>query len=89
MSANQHETANPLETASYEEVIKVIQHWPPRLRTTLIRDVADMQLGAEEPSRRKDDILARVMARPDAGLPVPTDDEVEQWMEEHRTEKYG
>ncbi len=88
MSATQQETANPLETASYDDVLTVIRHWSPRLRTSLIRDVADMQLDTEEP-HRKDDIWARVMARPDTGLPVPTDEEVEQWMDEHRMEKYG
>jgi hypothetical protein len=72
-------------TLEYDQVLRTITQWPPEQRASLAHAVLD-SLRAD--GRRKptlDQILG--IARGEG--PAPTDEQVEQWLDEHRMEKYG
>lgn len=73
---------------SYTSVLHTVQTWPARQRYLLVQDLLKTLEPEVEPTKREDTLsLARGLLATDK--PAPTDEEVAQWLEEHRLEKYG
>jgi hypothetical protein len=88
------------EPANYDEVVQTILEWPPAaqadLAQTIIRALAqdaraDLQVDprAKDEPRNRHALREWLRTRPKTGLPAPTDEEVAQWIDEYRMEKYG
>jgi hypothetical protein len=78
-----------IETASYDGVLRVIQKWPPARQIELVQEVLSaISLRVALPSKRQK-TLDRAFGLLANEKPAPTDEEVKQWLEERRTEKFG
>lgn len=82
------------ETVRYDELLQVISKWPPALKFTLIRDLlqslepAVATLQPVEPMMPTN-TLAQALGLLATDEPAPSDDEVDQMLEDARMEKYG
>jgi len=74
-----------LKTDSYETVLKTVRQWPPDRRFALVRDVINTLSPEVVPSRPKRKTLEKALGL----LAIPSDAEVQQWLDERRMEKYG
>jgi hypothetical protein len=73
---------------SYLSVLHTVRTWPARQRYLLVQDLLKTLEPAVESTEKEDTLsLARGLLATDK--PAPTDEEVAQWLEEHRLEKYG
>ncbi len=73
---------------SYTSVLHIVRTWPARQRYLLVQDLLKTLEPKAEPIQAEDTLsLARGLLA--TGKPAPTDEEVAQWLEEHRLEKYG
>ncbi len=85
---------------NYDEVVQTVRQWPrgaqANLAQVIIHELSQEARGEQldtthpkiEP-RDRGAILEWIRTRPDTGLPPPTDEEVAQWIDEYRMEKYG
>jgi hypothetical protein len=74
---------------TYEAVLDVVRKWSPDKRFLLIQDVMrtlESNFKPIHPRRQTADLALGLLA---TNKPSPSDAEVEQWLEEHRMEKYG
>ena len=80
---------NSPEAAEYETLLKIITAWPPAKRVRLIQDVLKTlaPMMEEARPRRKTLHIAEGLLATDQ--PPPTDEQIEQWLDERRMEKYG
>lgn len=76
---------NTLESANYETVLSIVHRWSPDKRFALVQDVLNT-LAPAHPKQKTFDKALGLLA---TNQPPPTDAEVEQWLDEHRTEKYA
>jgi hypothetical protein len=67
----------------YEQILKTVEQWPLEDRLRLAKALAAPPATSRRPSFSR----AYGIARPDR--PPPTDEEVKQWIHEHRMRKYG
>lgn len=77
---------------TYDAVLDIIHKWPASQRYLLVQDVLktlEPQDELQERPQRARDILATARGLLATEQPTPTDEEIAQWLEEHRTEKYG
>lgn len=75
-------------TKTYDEVLQTIQTWPPDQRFTLVQDILQTLAPQFKSSRTQRKTLQKalgLLASDDA----PSDEQVEQWLDERRTEKYA
>ena len=72
----------------YETVRTIIHRWPTAMRITLIHDILDT-LAKQESVDIKRGTLERARGLLNSGRPAPTDEEVQQMLDERRMEKYG
>jgi hypothetical protein len=73
---------------SYTSILHTVRTWPARQRYLLVQDLLKTLEPDIEPIQTEDTLsLARGLLATDK--PAPTDEEVAQWLEEHRLEKYG
>lgn len=76
-------------TTEYDKVLGIVSQWPLSLRVdlmqTLIRELA-REVEAVSPKRST---LAEATGLFKTDQPPPTDEEVDQWIDERRMEKYG
>lgn len=73
---------------NYTSILHTIRTWPARQRYLLVQDLLKTLEPEVEPIQAEDTLrLARGLLATDK--PAPTDEEVAQWLEEHRVEKYG
>ena len=75
------------DTPSYETILKIVSRWPVEQRLRLVQDVRKTITPDAPYSRRP--TLDQAMGLLATDRPAPSDAEVEQWLEEHRMEKYG
>lgn len=79
---------NQSEPVSYESVLDIVRQWPTSQRFTLVQDVlktlAPEGSGAPPPRQT----LAKALGLLAQNQTAPTDEEIQQWLDEHRTEKY-
>jgi hypothetical protein len=80
-----------IPTSDREAILKVIDAWPLEDQVALAqmilrRSAAHMALGAKAPQRPSWKQMAGIGSK---GQTPPSDEEVAQWLDEHRLEKYG
>jgi hypothetical protein len=80
---------NTLKANSYETVLKTVREWPLDRRFALVRDVINTLAAETSPIRPKRKTLERALGLLATGQPAPSDTEVNQWLDEHRMEKYA
>jgi len=72
----------------YDKVLETVSAWPSEDRAALIGDLVRGLENFERPSPPRGTLSkARGLLRTDK--PAPTDEEVRQWIEEYRMNKYG
>jgi hypothetical protein len=74
---------------TYESVLEVVRTWPPDKRFLLIQDVMKTLEMAFHTERKKRQTAGEALGLLTTGSPAPSDTEIQQWLEEHRMEKYG
>ena len=80
---------NQVENINYEATLKTIRQWTIAQRYALLQDVLKtLALEAEKP-RVRERTLERALQIVPLDCVPPTDEEVKQWLDEHRMEKYG
>jgi hypothetical protein len=80
-----------IPTSDREAILKAIEAWPLEDQVALAqiilqRAAAHTVSGAEAPQRPSWKQMAGLASN---GQTPPSDDEVAQWLDEHRLEKYG
>lgn len=80
-------------TTSYENILKTIKHWPSSERLSLIRDILDTLTPELENSEvsaasTKHPTLSDALGFLTTQTP-PSDEEIQEWLDKHRLEKYG
>lgn len=80
---------NTLKANSYDSVLQTVRQWPPDRRFALVRDVIDTLETEVSPSRPRRKTLKKALGLLATSRPAPSDAQVQQWLDEHRTEKYG
>ncbi len=82
---------NHVENMSYEVTLNAIRRWTMAQRVALLQDV--LKTLTPEPELDKPRVRERTLERALRIVPLdrepPTDEEVKQWLDEHRMEKYG
>lgn len=76
---------NQSEDVNYEVILAAVQQWPAPQQMALVQDV----LKTLELARPRQATLSRALGLLATDQPAPTDEEVKQWLDEHRMEKYG
>jgi hypothetical protein len=77
------------EAAEYEKILKIITAWPPSQRFRLVQDVLKTLAPPVEEARPRRKTLQEAEGLLATDQPPPTDEQIEQWLDEHRMEKYG
>ena len=80
---------HPPETTSYETVLNTVRQWPPDRRFVLVQDVLNTLAPKVAPSRPRRKTLKKALGLLATDQPAPSDAEIQQWLDEHRMEKYG
>jgi hypothetical protein len=80
-----------IPTSDREAILKAIEAWPLEDQVALAhmilqRSAAHTAPGAKTPQRPSWKRMAGLASN---GQTPPSDDEVAQWLDEHRSEKYG
>jgi hypothetical protein len=72
-------------TLDYDKVLKAVADWPPEQRASLAHALIDTL----RPARRAKPTLDELVGVARGTGPAPTDEDVEQWLDEDRMRKYG
>jgi len=76
-------------TTSYQAVLNAVRQWSPDRRFALVQNVLNT-LASEAPSPRpRCKTLEKALGLLATGQPAPSDAEIQQWLDEHRVEKYS
>ena len=78
-----------VENINYESVLKTIRQWPKPQRFMLVQEVLRTLAPEVEQPQRRERTLEQALSVVNLNGPPPTDEEVKQWLGEHRMEKYG
>lgn len=78
-----------LTVETYESILRAICQWPLERRFTLVQDILNTLKSDVEISQPKQATLPRALGLLATDQPAPTDEEVQQWIAEHRWEKYS
>lgn len=79
---------NQVENSNYDGVLNIVRQWPSAKRMTLIQDVLETFATRVEAARPARATLKQALGLLATDQPAPTDEEVEQMLDEHRLEKY-
>jgi len=71
----------------YQRVLQLISTWPPEHQASLAAEVL-ATLKSNRRDRRRP-TLARALGLARTTSPAPSDQDVKQWIDQHRDEKYG
>ena len=77
------------ELTDYETILKAIRQWPLERRFALVQDVLDSLASTVAPGRPREKTLEKALGLLATDQSPPTDEQVTQWLHEHRMEKYG
>jgi hypothetical protein len=80
---------NSPERNTYETVLKTVRQWPPERRLALVQDVLSTLAPEVSSSQPKRKTLEEALGLLATDQPAPSDDEVQQWLNARRMEKYG
>lgn len=77
------------QTVTHESIVKIVQTWSTDRRLQLVEDILrNLKVENEEaPVRKK--TLRTALGLLSTNNPPPTDEEIDQWLDERRMEKYG
>jgi hypothetical protein len=78
-----------VEPINYKAVIEIVRDWPPASRFSLVQDVLKTLVPEVENSQSKRNTLEKALGLLSTNQAAPSDVEVQQWLDEHRMEKYG
>jgi hypothetical protein len=78
-----------IDKLNYEGVLKAIQQWPPAQQIELVQEVLRAMSPRISLPAKRQLTHARALGLLANEKPAPTDDEVKQWLEERRVERYG
>jgi hypothetical protein len=79
-----------VQTTDYDGVLKIVQTWPAARRLTLVQEVLKTLAPADVTERSpRSRTLEQARGLLTTGRSAPTDEEIEQWLDERRTERYG
>jgi hypothetical protein len=81
--------ANSDIAASYQTVLTTVLSWPNSKQWALLRELFALIAREDEIAGKQYGTLSKVLGIASTDQPPPTDEEVEQWLDEHRMEKYG
>jgi hypothetical protein len=73
---------------SYDAILDIIHAWPAAQRCLLVQEVLKT-LESENESTTKRDTLSLALGLLTTDGPSPSDEEIAQWLDAHRLEKYG
>ena len=75
----------PWDKDTYWNIVQTVRLWPPEQRFLLVQDLLQ-SLASEikKPAKQRIRTLARARALLATDRPAPSDQEVEQWLDEHR-----
>jgi hypothetical protein len=77
------------ENTDYDTILQIIANWPPNRRFVLVQDVLKTLAPAVEPPRPRRKTLHEARGLLATDQPPPTDEQIQQWLDERRMEKYG
>ncbi|HZS10395.1 MAG TPA: hypothetical protein VFD58_36535 [Blastocatellia bacterium] len=80
---------NQAENVNYEGVLNIVRQWPTAQRLTLVQEVLKTLASEVEKTQPGERTLEQALRLVPLNQPAPTDEEVRQWLDEHRMEKYG
>ncbi len=75
--------------AEYDSVRATILQWPVERRAALVHDLMDTIAQAESVSAQRAKTLDIALGLLSTDGPAPSDEEVEAWLDDYKTEKYG
>lgn len=83
-----------IQTSKYEDIIKIIRNWPLSQRLTLVQDVLstfvpELETDKLPPPRAKRNTLNNALGLLATNHSPPSDEEIQNWLDEYRLEKYG
>jgi dihydroneopterin aldolase len=78
-----------VKSIDYKAIIEIVRGWPPASRFSLVQDVLKTLAPEVENSRSKRNTLEKALGLLATSQSAPSDAEVQQWLDEHRMEKYG
>ena len=76
-------------TSDYRQVLELVSAWPAEDRIALARDVLGTLQGPTAPATPRRPTFERALGIARGEGPPPTDEQVEQWIDEYRMNKYG
>jgi len=74
---------------TYEGIVEIVANWPAHRRFNLVQDVLKTLEFKLQPTRAPTSTLPQALGLLASEQVAPTDQEVAQWIDEHRTKKYG
>lgn len=77
------------KTINYETVLNTVRQWPSDRRFALVQDVLSTLATEVSSPRPRHKTLEKALGLLATSQPAPSDAEIEQWLDEHRMEKYG
>ncbi len=80
---------NSMEATQYTQVLDTVRNWPSDLRLTLLQDLLQTLTVEVERAGPSGPTWQQALGLLDTGQPAPGDADVQQWLNEHRLEKYG
>jgi hypothetical protein len=75
------------EANNYEQLLKIVSNWSEDKQLAFVHDVLKVLESRKE--RKREPTLQKALGLLATDQPPPTDEEVKQWLDEHRWEKYG
>ena len=77
------------ETIDYEQVLHLVRSWPASQRFTLVQEVLKTLAPVESPARASRQTLVRARGLLATEQPAPSDEKIEQWLDERRSQRYA
>jgi hypothetical protein len=78
---------------NYETILQIIFQWPPTQRFALVQDVLNTLAPPSDvevmPTQARRQTLNKALGLLSTDRTPPSDSEIKQWLDEHRTEKYS
>jgi hypothetical protein len=77
------------QNIDYATILRIITDWPVSQRVVLMQDVLKTIAPAAEAPRPRRKTLQEARGLLATDQPPPTDEQIQQWLDERRMEKYG
>jgi hypothetical protein len=74
---------------NYDTVLKIIRGWPVSQRVTLVQAVLSTLVPPPNALAPRAPTLTRARGLLATAQPAPSDEQISQWLEERRQERYG